>query len=118
VHGSLFQASQNGCRNLPTFHTPIMPMPDTLKAIDQCLLPALLTEGEVITYLRLDVDERNPRDRLRNLMRRQALPTIRRGRLQLFRKTAIDEWLDGDGATTMKGSRGRPRHNVNPKVQA
>ena len=53
----------------------------------------LLTTDEVITYLRLDIT-RNPAERLRNLIRRQGLPVIRRGQLQLFRKAAVDQWLD------------------------
>jgi Helix-turn-helix domain len=59
-------------------------------------LPELLTVAEMIRYLRLDVDDRNPAERLRNLVRRQQLPVIRRGRLQLFRRSAVDKWLDGD----------------------
>lgn len=58
-------------------------------------LPDLLTATEAIRYLRLDMDERQAAERLRNLIRRQGLPVIRRGRLQLFRRSAIDEWLDG-----------------------
>jgi hypothetical protein len=54
----------------------------------------LMTADEVIAYLRLNSDQRNPAERLRNLIRRQGLPVIRRGRLQLFRRSAIDEWLD------------------------
>ena len=57
--------------------------------------PALMTAEEVIVYLRLDSDKRNPGERLRNLIRRQRLPVIRRGRLMLFRRSAIDTWLDG-----------------------
>lgn len=56
----------------------------------------LMTPDETIAYLRLDVDERDPRERLRNLVRRQRLPMIRRGRLQLFRRSAVDAWLDGE----------------------
>ena len=59
-------------------------------------LPDLLTADEAIRYLRLDGDGRKPKERLRNLIRRQGLPEIRRGRLQLFRRSAIDKWLDGD----------------------
>lgn len=59
----------------------------------------LLTESETIAYLRLDADSRDPRERLRNLIRRQRLPVIKRGRLRLFRRAAIDAWLDG-GRTT------------------
>jgi len=57
--------------------------------------PPLMTAEEVIVYLRLNADHRNPVERLRNLIRYQRLPVIRRGRLQLFRRTAIDNWLDG-----------------------
>jgi excisionase family DNA binding protein len=58
-------------------------------------LPELLTAAETIGYLRLDTDDRDPAERLRNLVRRQRLPCIRRGRLFLFRKSAVDAWLDG-----------------------
>ncbi len=54
----------------------------------------MLTQEDLIRYLRLDVDERNPVERVRNLIRHQGLPVTRRGRLLLFRKTAVDEWLD------------------------
>ncbi|HUY36733.1 MAG TPA: hypothetical protein VMV69_28625 [Pirellulales bacterium] len=57
----------------------------------------LLTPNEVITYLRLDVDGRDPAERLRTLTRHQGLPVIRRGRLCLYRLSAVDRWLDGDG---------------------
>lgn len=56
-------------------------------------LPALLTEKEAIVYLRLNVDARDPAERLRNLVRRQRLPVVRRGRLLLFRRASVDEWL-------------------------
>jgi len=56
--------------------------------------PEMLTQEDLIRYLRLDVDERNPVERVRNLIRYQGLPVTRRGRLLLFRKTAVDEWLD------------------------
>lgn len=61
---------------------------------DLQLLHELLTADETIRYLRLDADERNPAERLRTLIRRQGLPAIRRGRLLLFRRTALDAWLD------------------------
>jgi hypothetical protein len=63
--------------------------------VQQHCLPDLLTAAETIRYLRLDTDNRDPAERLRNLVRRQRLPCIRRGRLLLFRKSAIDAWLDG-----------------------
>jgi hypothetical protein len=56
--------------------------------------PEMMTQEDLIRYLRLDVDERNPVERIRNLMRYQGLPVTRRGRLLLFRKTAVDQWLD------------------------
>ena len=56
--------------------------------------PEMMTQEDLIRYLRLDVDERNPVERVRNLMRYQGLPVTRRGRLLLFRKTAVDNWLD------------------------
>jgi hypothetical protein len=64
--------------------------------------PDLLTDLEVIVYLRLDTDGRNSAERLRNLIRRQGLPVIRRGKLRLFRRVAIDAWLDA-------GQRGKQR---------
>ena len=56
--------------------------------------PEMMTQEDLIRYLRLDVDERNPVERVRNLVRYQGLPVTRRGRLLLFRKTAVDSWLD------------------------
>ena len=58
-----------------------------------------MTAADVIDYLRLDADSRDPHERLRNLVRRQGLPMIRRGRLQLFRREAVDAWLDGKRIT-------------------
>jgi hypothetical protein len=57
--------------------------------------PALMTAAEAIEYLRLNADERDPAERLRNLWRHHGLPRIRRGRLLLFRRSAVDAWLDG-----------------------
>jgi excisionase family DNA binding protein len=57
-------------------------------------LPDLMTTTEAIVYLRLNADDRDPTERLRNLIRRQGLPQIRRGKLRLFRRSAIDAWLD------------------------
>jgi hypothetical protein len=56
--------------------------------------PEMLTQEDLIRYLRLDVDERDPVERVRNLIRYQGLPVTRRGRLLLFRKTAVDQWLE------------------------
>jgi hypothetical protein len=56
--------------------------------------PEMLTQEDLIRYLRLDVDDRDPVERVRNLIRYQGLPVTRRGRLLLFRKTAVDQWLD------------------------
>jgi excisionase family DNA binding protein len=56
--------------------------------------PTMMTEAEIIAYLRLGVDDRDPAERLRNLVRRQRLPCVRRGRLTLFRRAAVDAWLD------------------------
>ena len=56
--------------------------------------PEVMTAEDTIRYLRLDVDDRDPAERLRNLVRRQGLPMVRRGRLLLFRKAAVDQWLD------------------------
>jgi hypothetical protein len=60
---------------------------------DQFSLPSLMTRYEVIAYLRLDLDDRDSAERLRNLIRRQRLPVIKRGKLLLFRKKSIDDWL-------------------------
>ena len=56
--------------------------------------PEMLTQEDLIRYLRLDVDDRDPVERVRNLIRYQGLPVTRRGRLLLFRKVAVDKWLD------------------------
>ena len=56
--------------------------------------PELLTASETVSYLRLNTDACNPLERLRNLIRRHGLPVIRRGGLQLFRRSEIDSWLD------------------------
>ncbi|MGI8981629.1 MAG: helix-turn-helix domain-containing protein [Pirellulaceae bacterium] len=58
-------------------------------------LPELMTPEETAAYLRLDAKDGNPKERLRNLIRRQRLPVASRGRLRLFRRTAVDAWLDG-----------------------
>lgn len=58
--------------------------------------PELMTEAETIGFLRLDVDCRDPKERLRNLVRRQGLPIIKRGRLHLFRRSDVDAWLNGE----------------------
>jgi len=58
-------------------------------------IPDLLTPQEAIAYLRLDADGAKPDVRLRSLIRRQRLPVLKRGRLRLFRRTAIDAWLEG-----------------------
>ena len=56
--------------------------------------PEMMTQEDLIRYLRLDVDERDPVERVRNLMRYQGLPVTRRGRLLLFRKMAVDHgWM-------------------------
>jgi excisionase family DNA binding protein len=54
----------------------------------------MMTAEEVITYLRLGLDARDPVERLRNLVRRQGLPMVKRGKLRLFRRAAVDSWLD------------------------
>jgi helix-turn-helix protein len=51
-----------------------------------------LTAEEVIAYLRLDALGGNAKEHLRNLIRRQQLPVITRGRLKLFRRSAIEAW--------------------------
>ena len=59
-------------------------------------LPDLLTRDDAIVYLRLDAEPGDPAERLRNLIRRQRLPVLKRGRLQRFRRSAINAWLDGN----------------------
>lgn len=56
----------------------------------------LMTPLETVVYLRLDdgCDEKQSLERLRNLCRRQRLPMLKRGRLRLFRRSAIDSWLE------------------------
>lgn len=53
----------------------------------------MLTDNEVIDLLRLDAGSANPRERLRNLIRRSGLPVIRRNGLRLYRRSAVDAWL-------------------------
>jgi len=54
--------------------------------------PAMMTAAEAIAYLRLDVDDRDPAERLPNLVRRQGLPVIKRGRSVSF---AEPQWMRG-----------------------
>lgn len=72
----------------------------------------LMTAAETIIYLRLNTDDRDAAERLRNLIRFQRLPVIRRGRLMLFRRTAVDEWLQGKAGNIMNGRRERPRRKT------
>jgi hypothetical protein len=67
--------------------------------------PEVMTAGDAIRYLRLDVDDRDPAERLRNLVRRQGLPVVRRGRLLVFRKTSVDQWLDVRSRSNYAGGR-------------
>lgn len=55
-----------------------------------------MTAAETITLLRLDAEPGDSGERLRNLIRRQQLPVLRRGRLQLFKREEIDAWLRGE----------------------
>lgn len=55
----------------------------------------LLTRDEAIAYLRLDAEDGNPKERLRNLMRRHRLPHLKRGRLLRFRRSELDAWMGG-----------------------
>lgn len=57
----------------------------------------LLTPDELIAYLRLDAGGGDPHERLRNLIRRHRLPVLRIGRLQRFRRGAVDAWLECGG---------------------
>ena len=82
--------------------TPVASARDALRLVGMLLdwtkrpfvPPEMLTQEDLIRYLRLDVDERDPVERIRNLIRYQGLPVTRRGRLLLFRKAAVDQWLD------------------------
>ena len=58
--------------------------------------PELLTPDEAIRYLRLDAEPGDPRERLRNLVRRQGLPCLRRGKLRRFRRSELMAWLSGE----------------------
>jgi excisionase family DNA binding protein len=58
--------------------------------------PDLLTADEAIHYLRLDAEPGDPRERLRNLVRRQGLPCLRRGKLRRFRRSELEAWLNGE----------------------
>lgn len=60
--------------------------------------PELMTAAETIAYLRLDADDRDAAERLRSLTRYQGLPRLKRGRLILYRRSAVDAWLDGERA--------------------
>lgn len=74
--------------------------PRSVKAFLASCLAALpeseatyLTESEAIAYLRLNIDGRDPKERLRNLVRRQGLPRVRKGKVILYPRQKIDEWL-------------------------
>jgi len=55
----------------------------------------LLTREELVRLLRLDADRPGRAgDKLRTLIRRQHLPAIRRGRLLLFRRSEVEQWLN------------------------
>ena len=70
-------------------------------------LPELLTPEECAAYLRLDAKGGKPLDRLRNLYRFQGLPVLKRGRLRLFRRAAVDAWLNGDRTNRPARQQGR-----------
>jgi hypothetical protein len=57
------------------------------------ITPELLTEAEAIAFLRLDTDAGNPKEKLRNLIRRHGLPYVDRGGVRVFRRSSIDAWL-------------------------
>ncbi len=60
----------------------------------------LMTRDEQIVYLRLDADRAGrPMDKLRSLSRRHGLPRVKRGRLQLFSRSAVDAWLSSTDRT-------------------
>jgi|GEM_PF-2832024 len=50
-----------------------------------------LSEADVIELLVLN--GANPREQLRNLIRRHQLPYIDRGGVRIFRRSSIDAWL-------------------------
>ena len=56
-------------------------------------VPPIMNADDLITYLRLDAKQGDAHERLRNLIRRQKLPVIKRGKLQLFRRASVDAWL-------------------------
>ena len=70
-------------------------------------LPELLTPLEAIAYLRLDAEGGNAAERLRNLVRRQRLPVLKRGRFQRYRRSEIDAWLER--VRVVRGSTQAPR---------
>ena len=99
AHTAYQKACRHGCDlRMPTISTAH----DSLHVVGRLLdwtdrpfvPPEVMTADEVIRYLRLDVDGRDPAERLRNLIRRQGLPDVRRGRLQVFVKAAVDRWLE------------------------
>jgi hypothetical protein len=55
----------------------------------------LFSEDEVIKILRLDKDrrKRDPFSLLRTLRRRHGLPYIRAGKLRLYPKSALEQWI-------------------------
>lgn len=64
---------------------------------DTAQTPDLMTLDELARFLRLDSDRPGkPANKVRSLVRRHALPVIRRGRLQLYSRSAILEWLNPD----------------------
>ena len=68
---------------------------------------------------RVTIDDRDPAERLRNLVRRQGLPVVRRGRLLVFRKAAVDQWLDVRNRSNYAGGRpGACPVNLNRKEKA
>jgi hypothetical protein len=78
--------------------------------------PDLMTAAEIIEYLGLAIGGGNPAERLRNLIRRQSLPVIRRGGLQLFRRSIVDSWLDA-GQRNRRRAKSQARLEATPKVQ-
>ena len=51
-----------------------------------------MSDDEVIDFLRLG-GRRNPKEALRNLIRRHGLPVIKRGGFQWFHRPAVEAWL-------------------------
>lgn len=54
----------------------------------------LMTDSDMIAYLRLAEDGKDGSERLRNLCRRHGLPHKKRAGRRWFRRSEVDQWLD------------------------